>query len=246
MDFFSSFFSGQLSTSSPNRMASKRCSKCQFGHNEVSACSKCKTAWYCSKECQKAHWEIHKPLCRPYSPNEVWGIKLLCDAEKPPSASKDNSGPVPGRFVHELVNTNHPVFKRGELCPVTALFGIPLLIYSAAVERGIDMPGQGNQPAVYLRIEPDNGFAPPPWQMCLPGSCIVVRRDKKPLLKATLEAIYAFHGKILNGAGYPESDGWAPIREYMTPAAFQFFSRDHFEKQKEKKRVGFDPFYEPL
>ena len=64
------------------------------------------------------------------------------------------------------MNIDHPVFKRGELCPVTALFGIPLLIYSAAAERRIDMSGQGNQPAVYLRIEPDNGFAPPQSAFC--------------------------------------------------------------------------------
>lgn len=64
------------------------------------------------------------------------------------------------------MNIDHLVFKRGELCPVTKLFGIPLLIYSAAVERGIDMPGQGNQPAVYLRIEPHDGFAPPPSAFC--------------------------------------------------------------------------------
>ena len=27
-------------------------------------CSRCKQVWYCSRECQKAHWKVHKPDCR--------------------------------------------------------------------------------------------------------------------------------------------------------------------------------------
>jgi hypothetical protein len=27
-------------------------------------CSRCKDAYYCSKECQKAHWKVHKTLCK--------------------------------------------------------------------------------------------------------------------------------------------------------------------------------------
>ncbi|KAI0014507.1 hypothetical protein F4780DRAFT_789627 [Xylariomycetidae sp. FL0641] len=28
-------------------------------------CAHCKMVWYCDKDCQKAHWRIHKPECKP-------------------------------------------------------------------------------------------------------------------------------------------------------------------------------------
>ncbi len=139
----------------------------------VRACSTCRTVWYCvsqrdpdagggrshprqSQKCQKGHWRTHKPTCRPYSPNEVWGIRLLGKADYDPakSAGADRGG----AFQHVLLKTDDPVFTRGELCPVTKLYGLPILIHSPAMAKGLD--AAGNQPAVYLRIEPDNGFAP--------------------------------------------------------------------------------------
>jgi hypothetical protein len=97
-------------------------------------------------------------MCRPYSPNEVWGIKLLCEGDlKKMKGTGDDR-----RFQHILVNIKDPVFTRGELCPVTGLVGIPILIYSQAMESGRDNEDGNNQPAVYLRIEADDAFAPIP------------------------------------------------------------------------------------
>jgi hypothetical protein len=62
------------------------------------------------------------------------------------------------RFVDEKIAPNHPIFTRGELCPLTALYGIPVIIFSEALSSNLS--GDENQPAVYLRIEVDNGFAP--------------------------------------------------------------------------------------
>lgn len=28
-------------------------------------CARCKDAWYCNKDCQKAHWKAHKSVCAP-------------------------------------------------------------------------------------------------------------------------------------------------------------------------------------
>ncbi|KAJ7086799.1 hypothetical protein B0H15DRAFT_950311 [Mycena belliarum] len=33
-------------------------------HTNLKECARCKTAMYCSKECQKADWAHHKPMCK--------------------------------------------------------------------------------------------------------------------------------------------------------------------------------------
>ncbi|KAG2150703.1 uncharacterized protein EDB93DRAFT_330431 [Suillus bovinus] len=40
-----------------------QCSQCQLALEKPLKCAKCKGVWYCSKECQKKHWPIHKPRC---------------------------------------------------------------------------------------------------------------------------------------------------------------------------------------
>lgn len=34
-------------------------------------CSKCRQAWYCSRECQTQHWKVHKACCKPNSVTSV-------------------------------------------------------------------------------------------------------------------------------------------------------------------------------
>ena len=133
------------------------CDKCHFTA-PCSKCSKCKIAKYC------VHWQIHKPICRPYSLKEVWGVDILSNQE----VGKLEISEYRNRYRHRLVQTDHLVFTQGELCPATELFGIPLLIYSPGVATGRDIENGGNQPAVYLRIEPLNGIAPP---RCVPFHC---------------------------------------------------------------------------
>ena len=120
-----------------------------------------------SKECQTTHWQVHKPICRPYSPKEVWGVTILSNRE----VGKLDMFEHRKRYRHELVQIDHPVFTQGELCPVPDLFGIPLLIHSPVIATGKDIKNGGNQPAVYLRIEPKDGLAPIP---CVHFNCYVV------------------------------------------------------------------------
>lgn len=44
----------------------KRNRKCLFCDNPDPQykCARCKTAYYCSKECQKADWKLHKRICK--------------------------------------------------------------------------------------------------------------------------------------------------------------------------------------
>ena len=45
--------------------APNKCVRC--GNHASTKCGKCKTAYYCSRECQRQDWERHSPLCEPIS-----------------------------------------------------------------------------------------------------------------------------------------------------------------------------------
>ncbi|KAJ6617068.1 ectomycorrhiza-upregulated zf-MYND domain-containing protein [Mycena sp. CBHHK59/15] len=213
------------------------CAKCYSLSEKLKTCSKCKTIWYCSEECQKVHWKVHKPMCRPYSPNEVWGIKLGTNKEVVASQER--------RFQHTLLKSDHPIFRYSEECPVTALCGIPLLIFSEGLANN-QIPHDENQTAVYLRIGVDDCLAPLKWQMLGAGTCFVMRKDRKPLTRETIETIWAFHSKIISSNAVPGGQGWAPIRGVMNPATFQLFSQDYWKQQSEKNTPGFFPLWKPL
>ena len=40
------------------------CAQCKVGNIKLK-CVRCRLARYCSEDCQKAHWPIHKELCHP-------------------------------------------------------------------------------------------------------------------------------------------------------------------------------------
>ena len=41
------------------------CAFCSTEKANLLKCSRCKSVFYCSKECQKFHWKAHKPNCQP-------------------------------------------------------------------------------------------------------------------------------------------------------------------------------------
>ncbi|KAG2052808.1 hypothetical protein BDR06DRAFT_957181 [Suillus hirtellus] len=45
------------------KMLRIRCTQCQMSLEKPLKCAKCKSVWYCSRECQKKHWSTHKPRC---------------------------------------------------------------------------------------------------------------------------------------------------------------------------------------
>jgi len=54
----------------------KMCKKCnkyeqslEF-QGSLQMCGRCKSAWYCSRDCQVADWKDHKPFCKPVSKKE--------------------------------------------------------------------------------------------------------------------------------------------------------------------------------
>lgn len=40
------------------------CAFCKLKNIALSKCSRCKCTWYCSKECQRSHWKVHKKSCK--------------------------------------------------------------------------------------------------------------------------------------------------------------------------------------
>ena len=41
------------------------CAHCERHEPTLSSCSRCGLVKYCSRDCQRAHWKEHKPLCIP-------------------------------------------------------------------------------------------------------------------------------------------------------------------------------------
>ncbi|KAF8149434.1 hypothetical protein B0H34DRAFT_733732 [Crassisporium funariophilum] len=228
------------------------CAQCKTQKDVHKRCARCKAIYYCSKECQIANWKVHKSRClssssdgsgsgasttviprHPAAASDgrtpgVWGIRIL---------SNDSSLPLLEKFVpEEITDPSHPIFKSGELCPATPLYGVPLMILSLNLARLGPRHNADNQPSVYLRIEPESGFAPPHWQMDYPGNCIVIRKDRKPLKKELIETMFEFHASMLR-SDFFETPG---AQSRITPERYQAFAENYVRKQIGLGRTGFD------
>jgi len=69
-------------TNKESRRISTVCCFCMISRSEkkLFVCGGCKTAQYCSSECQKKHWKVHKSPCKEVQNNRA----LTADAERTP------------------------------------------------------------------------------------------------------------------------------------------------------------------
>jgi hypothetical protein len=57
-------FMEDIKTVTDYQLKEKKCCACHIPIKKVLICSRCMCAKYCSKECQKSNWKMHKPNCK--------------------------------------------------------------------------------------------------------------------------------------------------------------------------------------
>lgn len=82
---------------------SSRCTNCSVSTAGLQACARCKAACYCSKDCQKEHWPVHKAACGP-DHNYILKFELI-PSENEPAIWRTLSVPAATTFVklHEAL-----------------------------------------------------------------------------------------------------------------------------------------------
>lgn len=83
-----------------NAEATTKCDNCKKTDTSLKRCVKCKSAAYCDRDCQKAHWKQHKKDC-----SRLAGMKDSSDqsgAAKPKrSDAKPFTAIYHGNFLHD-------------------------------------------------------------------------------------------------------------------------------------------------
>jgi len=75
---------GATSSTTPVVPQSHFCSKC--GKHATTRCGKCKIDWYCSRDCQAAHWKVHKEQCNALASRNAGSAST--NSNDPPSVSR--------------------------------------------------------------------------------------------------------------------------------------------------------------
>ena len=154
-------------------MATFKCFSCSKSRTEeeMQRCARCKSVWYCvrtspshlcfsfhvlsqSRECQVAHWKVHKPFCKEAADPNVPAMAVIvpCEGEK-----------TSGLFHTVQLHTTHEIHRLGSLSPISQLVGLPIVLFR---HLGTDAfatpnnPSLDNRIATHLMIDPDTGFAP--------------------------------------------------------------------------------------
>ncbi|KAF2450155.1 hypothetical protein P171DRAFT_426616 [Karstenula rhodostoma CBS 690.94] len=157
------------------------------------------------------------------SSNLVKGVRLEC-------AKKGNG------FSKTRIPDNHPILDE-KVLPVPGLIGIPLVIYKVDTKRvKVTDPGLDNQKATFLNIDATTEFAPDGWQGGRIGSCIVARKDKKPLREEHFEAVWMYIDRILDDfgdGGYEMARRW-----YSRPKFEKWFAVYNREQLQYEQRSG--------
>jgi len=78
-----------------SRHGNRNCLCCLKVVKGSSRCSKCRTALYCSRECQVKHWPVHKNSCQDSNNTENSNEKLSMKAENHLNQGNSMSAYIP-------------------------------------------------------------------------------------------------------------------------------------------------------
>lgn len=113
------------------------------------------------------------------------GVRLACTKE-------------PGAFWEVDIPADHSIFDKAIL-EVPAILGIPLVIHRVGTQSN-NRADLDCQIATYLNVTYEYGLAPPQWQSHV-GTCLVARKDKKPLTSQHLEAVWMYIVRLMDFYG---------------------------------------------
>lgn len=110
----------------PRLSESRRCHYClleECADRRLQTCTGCSTTVYCSKLCQKHHWQTHKPLCRAVRLVEQYLAEEETQRNKSSGIGKvDYLSAKQGKRLIQLIGKRKMVKCTFEGVPVTALW----------------------------------------------------------------------------------------------------------------------------
>jgi len=184
--------------------------KALFLDSALQKCSNCCQAYFCSQNCQKSAWKLHKISCKN---NEG---KVACVEMK-------NSRDMKQVFL----DPNDPVFDKATLSPVMARCDIPLCLLPVK-------SGENNQWCTFLMIDPIYGH--PPWDWQSLGTVLLCRRDRMPITKAHVAQLGDFIGDVVDCFGGDDDRNIHKTK--MTRQAFITFLVEHITTKNYSNDLG--------
>jgi hypothetical protein len=169
---------------------------------KLSKCSACKSIYFCSKECQKSAWKLHKNACNAFAKDH----KIACVLMTNPSNCKE-----------VYLDASDPRFDQAVPSPVLNKCGIPLALLPVR-------PGENNQWCTFLLIDPSTGFAPMQYQSL--GEVLLCRKDRMPITPIHVYQLGDFISGILDYYGGDDSPA-AIAKRFMNREYFINFLTEH-------------------
>ena len=211
------------------------CSSCHRqprpGEAAFLRCSGCRTEYYCSTQCQRKAWKRgHKQQCSimklansalataaMHTGETVVAVRLACNKES-------------GGFWNVSVPANHTMFD-SPLLEVPAIMGIPLVIHRVGTQSN-NRADLDCRIATFLNVKYEDGFAPREWQSHV-GTCIVARKDKKPLSAEHLEAVWMYIDRLMDIFG---EEGPEKAQKEISRDSFEEWFEDYKNNEVENGR----------